>query len=159
MPTDIPTRTRLENKTSKKHWFKRLLFAILAPFVLFLLAGFLFNWIGEDGAKSIDSTLDELWWPATLLRGLTYLALSLAVFPYLVKQAVDTNQHYIDELNQAKAKAKAYNEEEAYLVNELKHAYAKAQALAKLRQQGYLILLLLILVDVILVQLPFWLKP
>ena len=83
--TDGPTVVIINNPPPKRRWrrTKRAFKALLTLLFLIISGNILLAAFGEEGLSAATNLLHLIWWPATLVRLLVYLAISWLLLPRL----------------------------------------------------------------------------
>jgi len=83
--TDGPTVVIINNPPPKRRWrrTKRAFKALLTLLFLIISGNILLAAFGEEGLSAATNLLHLIWWPATLVRLLVYLAISWLLLPFI----------------------------------------------------------------------------
>ena len=83
--TDEQTVVIINNPSPKRRWrrTKRFFKAFLTLLFLIISGNILLAAFGEEGLSAATNLLHMIWWPATLVRLLVYLAISWLLLPRL----------------------------------------------------------------------------
>ena len=83
--TDGQTVVIINNPPPKRRWrrTKRFFKAFLTLLFLIISGNILLAAFGEEGLSAATNLLHMIWWPATLVRLLVYLAISWLLLPHL----------------------------------------------------------------------------
>ncbi len=141
----------------KRHWLKRLLWAIALPIALFILSIVLLNIFGTQTIEKLNSALQSFWLPATIFRITIYLLIAFVIVPKMLSQGQAKNDSTIQTIKDDIAQNQI-NSDDDFLYQLLKKAEAQQRIYNYLLNRRYLILIGLIVFDMITLQLPYFLK-
>lgn len=134
-------------RPKKKSWLKRVLMAILLPTMLFILAGLVMNIVGPKTLQNIEQGLDQFWVYATVFRLLLIAGISFLMVPSIVKRSCEEKLRQIQHLEH-------YSDEESQAQSQVLNKQIKGLQQIK----PWVIALVLIIMDICLLQIPFYIK-
>jgi hypothetical protein len=149
--TDGPTVVIINNPPPKRRWrrTKRAFKALLTLLFLIISGNILLAAFGEEGLSAATNLLHLIWWPATLVRLLVYLAISWLLLPHL-------NRHIREQALQRIAAQREASLADGVLDHERLQKLDAAET--RIHQAGItpkFLLGLLLVFDVVALQLPY----
>jgi len=148
---DGQTVVIINNPPPKRRWrrTKRAFKALLTLLFLIIVGNILLAAFGEEGLSAATNLLHLIWWPATLVRLLVYLAISWLLLPHL-------NRHIREQALQRIAAQREASLADGVLDHERLQKLDAAET--HIHQAGFtpkLLFGLLLGFDVIALQLPY----
>lgn len=157
MQETIMQETAKTAKPGKKHWLKRLAWAILMPILLIFLGGLLLVLTGSDFTTSVTDTLSRVWLPLTLIRFAVYLILAYHIVPIFIRRADAKNNNKIMALRMYRQQSENGIDQQQ-LDGMIYQAQKQGEAYATYLSHRYWILIVLLLFDVFMIQIPYLIK-
>ncbi len=126
---------------------KRILMAILLPILLFIIAGMVITIVGPNGMSSVEKNLERFWFVGTAIRFVIMIVISFVIIPFIMQKRRDEKLRLIKQLQLS-----GDSDDEAYI--ELLQRQVKGIEHIK----PWVICLFFILMDIILLQIPFFIR-
>lgn len=150
--------SRHVKNTKRGYWLKRIGWAVLLPILLFFLASLLLFFGGGSGVtEKVESVLAQMWLPLTFIRLGVYIILSYHILPFFIRRAADKSEHQLLRLEQIHQQSQSL-EEQYMLEDKLKQISSQLFAFERYLQNRYWLLIALIAFDVIMIQIPYWIR-
>lgn len=143
---------------SKWHIVKRIGWAIFMPILLVIVAGLLLVLTGGSGiTEKVSDTLSDIWLPMTFIRLAAYIVLAYHVIPFFIRRSAMKNEYRREQLIFQYDNSESENEQNI-IGNMIMRIENQLVAYEKYLTHRYWILIALVIFDMLMVQLPYWIR-
>ncbi len=143
---------------SKWLFVKRIGWAIFMPILLFFFAVILLTLAGGSGVtEEVSDTLSNIWLPMTFIRLAVFIVLAYHVIPFFIHRSMRKNEYRREQLIFQYENSTSENEQNI-IGNMIIRIENQLTAYEKYLTHRYWILIALVIFDVLMVQLPYWIR-
>ncbi len=143
---------------SKWRILRRIGWAILMPILLVIAAGLLLILtVGSGVTEKVSDTLSDIWLPMTFIRLAVFIVLAYHVIPFFIRRSMRKNEYRREQLIFQYDNSTSENEQHI-IGNMIMRIENQLLAYEKYLTHRYWILIALVSFDVLMVQLPYWIR-
>ncbi len=143
---------------SKWRILKRIGWAILMPILLVFVAGILLVITGSsDITEKVSDTLSDIWLPMTFIRLAIYIILAYHVVPFFIRRSAIKSEYKREQLIWQYDNSESESEQNI-IGNMIIRIENQLTAYEKYLTHRHWILIALVIFDVLMIQLPYWIR-